>query len=81
MNVPSYEALLDKETRLNVLRELCEIVNNLQASDANYKAAMNATSDGDLYINGNLYVNGVGGYDGTKSGEDGVETLQEVIAG
>ena len=81
MNVPSYEALLDKETRLNVLRELCEIVNNLQASDANYKAAMNATSDGDLYINGNLYVNGVGGYDGTNAGEDGGETLQEVVTG
>ena len=81
MNVPSIEALLDKETRLNILRELCEIVNNLQASDANYKAAMNATSDGDLYVNGNLYVNGVGGYDGTNAGEDGVETLQEVIAG
>lgn len=81
MNVPSYEALLDKETRLNVLRELCEIVNNLQASDANYKAAMNATSDGDLCINGNLYVNGVGGYDGTNAGEDGVETLQEVVTG
>ena len=81
MNVPSYEALLDKETRLNVLREVCEIVNGLQVSDANNKAAMEATSDGDLYINGNLYVNGVGGYDGTNAGEDGVETLQEVIAG
>jgi hypothetical protein len=27
MNVPSYEALLDKETRIKVLRELCENVN------------------------------------------------------
>ena len=27
MNVPSYEALLDKETRIKVIRELCENVN------------------------------------------------------
>jgi len=73
MNVPSIEALLDKETRLNILRELCEIVNDLQASDANNKAAMEATSEGDLY------VKGVGGYDGTNAGEENVLTLQEVI--
>ena len=73
MNVPSYEALLDKERLLKVIRELCEKVNALENNSATIKEGIEVISNGDVYISG------VGGYDGTNAGEDNILTLQEIL--
>lgn len=73
MNVPSYDALFTSRDRLvKTVMELCEGSNNIPSK--NLDVAFEATSTGDVY------VMGVGGYDGTNAGEAGVKTLQEVLS-
>ena len=71
MNVPSYDALLNKTRAIRTIQELCEGANKVPSKTLDN--AFYATSDGDVYLMG------VGGYDGTNAGEAGVKTLQQVL--
>lgn len=69
MNVPSYNALIYRDKLIKTVQELCENSN----SNAQWSKGMEVTDTGDVYIMG------VGGYDGTNAGESGIKSLQEVL--
>ena len=61
-----------REKLVKAVLDLIEKVNALESKTATLDV-MEKTDDG------KLYVNGIGGYDGTNAGETGILTLQEVI--
>ena len=73
MNVPSYNALIERDKLIKTVQELCEQSNSDNAAVASLENGIEVAADGGVYIKG------VGGYDGTNAGESGVKTLQEVL--
>ena len=71
MNIPSFDALFSSREKLvRTVQDLCQ--------DSNSNQTATSAQEVDPETKG-LYIYGVGGYDGTNAGEEGVKTLQEVL--
>ena len=78
MNVPSFNALLDKTKLIKTVQEVSEAVNDCESKTSiEFEAGKNAI---EVDADGGVYIYGVGGYDGTNAGGSGIKTLQEVLA-
>lgn len=77
MNIPSFSALLDRTKLFRTVQDVCEQVNQCEKkTNIEFEAGKNAL---EVNSEGGMYIYGVGGYDGTNAGEEGVKTLQEVL--
>ena len=74
MNVPSYSALIYRDTLIKTVQELCENSNSAASSIASYDSMFKVAGT-------SLYIVGVGGFDGTNEDDPNVKSLQEVLEG
>lgn len=75
-----YEKLYtSREKLVKTVLDLIEKVNNLGSKTTTLEGKATMLDLMKKTDDGKLYVNGIGGYDGTNSGETGILTLQEVI--
>lgn len=73
MNTPSYNALLQKDKLIKTVQELCENSNKTEQAVSKMATAFEVTDTGDVY------VMGIGGYDGTNADDPETKTLQQVL--